>query len=71
LLEEIVKLGRGLNMTVLAEGIETRGQLDRLRQLGCELGQGFLFSPAVPNDEVAELTRRPLGSDPVNAATRA
>jgi diguanylate cyclase (GGDEF)-like protein len=61
LLGEIVKLGRGLNMTVLAEGIETQDQLERLRQLGCELGQGFLFSPAVPNDQVAELTRHPLG----------
>ena len=60
LLGEIIKLGRGLNMTVLAEGIETQGQLERLRQMGCELGQGFLFSPAVPNDEVVELTRRPL-----------
>jgi diguanylate cyclase (GGDEF)-like protein len=61
LLGEIVKLGRGLNMTVLAEGIETREQLARLRQLGCELGQGFLFSAAVPNDQIAELSRGPLG----------
>jgi Amt family ammonium transporter len=61
LLGEIIKLGRGLNMTVLAEGIETQGQLVRLRQMGCELGQGFLFSPAVPADEVAELICHPLG----------
>jgi len=61
LLGEIIKLGRGLSMTVLAEGIETPEQLVRLRQMGCELGQGFLFSPAVPADEVAELIRRPLG----------
>jgi len=61
LLGEIVKLGRGLSMTVLAEGIETPEQLVRLREMGCELGQGFLFSPAVPADEVAELIRHPLG----------
>lgn len=61
LLAEIIKLGRGLNMTVLAEGIETQGQFVGLRQMGCELGQGFLFSRAVPADEVAELIRHPLG----------
>ena len=70
LLEEIIKLGRGLNMTVLAEGIETHGQLVRLRQMSCELGQGFLFSPAVPADEVAQLTRRPLGMASVKVETQ-
>ena len=48
LLEAIVSLGHNLGMTMLAEGIETRAQLERLRDLHCSLGQGFLFSPAVP-----------------------
>jgi len=55
LLEAIVSLGQRLNMTVLAEGIETPGQLERLRDLGCEVGQGYLFSPAVPAGQVAAL----------------
>jgi diguanylate cyclase (GGDEF)-like protein/PAS domain S-box-containing protein len=55
LLEAIVSLGQRLDMTVLAEGIETPGQLERLRNLGCEVGQGYLFSPAVPAGEVAGL----------------
>jgi diguanylate cyclase (GGDEF)-like protein/PAS domain S-box-containing protein len=55
LLETIISLGQKLNMTMLAEGIETEGQFSRLRRLGCELGQGFLFSAAVPNDEVASM----------------
>jgi EAL domain-containing protein (putative c-di-GMP-specific phosphodiesterase class I) len=55
LLEAIVSLGHKLDMTVLAEGIETQGQLERLRHLGCELGQGYLFSPAVPAGEVAAM----------------
>jgi EAL domain-containing protein (putative c-di-GMP-specific phosphodiesterase class I) len=47
-------------MTVLGEGIETEEQLEHLRGLGCELGQGFLFSPAVPADDVeALLSRKP------------
>jgi len=55
LLEAIVTLGNKLNMTMIAEGIETKAQLDRLIALGCELGQGFYFSPAVPADDVAAM----------------
>ena len=53
MLEAIISLGHKLGMTLLAEGIETPAQLERLRNLGCELGQGYLFSAAVPADEVA------------------
>ena len=40
----IVALGRTLGLTIIAEGIEEPGQLDRLRTLGCEFGQGYLFA---------------------------
>ena len=62
LLEAIVTLGNNLNMTMLAEGIETEAQLERLRRLGCELGQGFLFSPAVPTGEVLAVLARMQGA---------
>lgn len=55
LLETIISLGDKLDITMVAEGIETTAQLERLRLLGCGLGQGFLFSPAVPNVELAAL----------------
>jgi diguanylate cyclase (GGDEF)-like protein/PAS domain S-box-containing protein len=55
LLETMISLGNKLDMTMLAEGIETREQLDLLRDLGCELGQGYLFSPAVPASEIATM----------------
>ncbi len=55
LLEGIISLGRKLKMTVLAEGIETREQLELLQNLGCDLGQGYLFSPAVPSSEVLDI----------------
>jgi Amt family ammonium transporter len=51
LLETIVSLGHNLGMTILAEGIETTEQFEQLSELHCSLGQGFLFSPAVPFDE--------------------
>jgi diguanylate cyclase (GGDEF)-like protein/PAS domain S-box-containing protein len=55
LLEAIVALGNKLEMIVLAEGIETPAQLARLNNLHCDLGQGFLWSPAVPLGEVVEM----------------
>ena len=61
LLEAIISLGHKLNMTVLAEGIETQAQLERLRHLHCEVGQGYLFSPTVPAGEVAAMLGRVPG----------
>jgi diguanylate cyclase (GGDEF)-like protein/PAS domain S-box-containing protein len=58
LLEAIISLGHKLNMTMLAEGIETPAQLERLRNVGCELGQGFLWSPAVADEDVPALLAR-------------
>jgi diguanylate cyclase (GGDEF)-like protein/PAS domain S-box-containing protein len=55
LLESIIALAHRLDLTVLAEGIETTDQLEYLRHLGCEFGQGYLFSPAVPPEEVKGL----------------
>ena len=55
LLESIVNLGNKLDLTILAEGIETSEQLGRLRRFGCEITQGFLFSPAVPASDVTSM----------------
>ena len=43
----IIDLGHGLGMKVTAEGVETQGQADALRDLGCDTLQGFLFSRPV------------------------
>jgi EAL domain-containing protein (putative c-di-GMP-specific phosphodiesterase class I) len=61
LLEAIVSLGRKLNTTVLAEGIETAEQYERLSELGCQLGQGYLMSRAVVAGDVARILRQPPG----------
>lgn len=60
LLEAIISLGQNLEMTMVAEGIETRVQFHRLRRMGCELGQGYLFSPAVPHAEAGAMVGRLL-----------
>ena len=48
----IIDLGRSLDLEVIAEGIETERQRDRLRALGCTIGQGFLFARPLPPDEL-------------------
>jgi diguanylate cyclase (GGDEF)-like protein len=49
----IISLGRALNLTVLAEGVEEQAQLDLLREFGCHQYQGFLESVALPADAFA------------------
>jgi diguanylate cyclase (GGDEF)-like protein/PAS domain S-box-containing protein len=57
----IVAMARHLNIQVVAEGIEGWQQLEKLRQLGCTLAQGFLFAKPVPHDQCARyLTGAPL-----------
>jgi len=51
----ISTLARNLGMEVIAEGIETEEQHQQLKMLGCEYGQGFLFSRPVNNDGVLKL----------------
>lgn len=49
----IIKLGRMLGLAVIAEGVETRAQLDALLDMGCEEVQGFYFSPPVSAEDFA------------------
>jgi len=55
----IVKLADTLGLEAVAEGMETDGQRRRLRELGCHVGQGFLFGrPAPPAEVCAGFQRR-------------
>jgi diguanylate cyclase (GGDEF)-like protein/PAS domain S-box-containing protein len=49
----LISLGAAVDVHVVAEGVETSQQRDLLRRLGCRLGQGFLWSPAVPAASLA------------------
>ncbi|MGB3409797.1 MAG: EAL domain-containing protein [Microthrixaceae bacterium] len=49
--ENVVALARSLEVSTVAEGVETTAQAEMLRQMGCDLAQGFLFGQAVPHDD--------------------
>jgi diguanylate cyclase (GGDEF)-like protein/PAS domain S-box-containing protein len=55
----VVRLAHILGLTVTAESVETPAQLTRLRRLGCDTGQGWLFAPAVPADDMPGLVHAP------------
>ena len=55
ILEAIVTLAHQLGMEVVAEGIQTAAQVKKIRALGCEYGQGFLFSKSLPANELESL----------------
>jgi diguanylate cyclase (GGDEF)-like protein len=55
LISAIIGMGKSLELSIIAEGVETLDQLNFLRTQLCEEGQGFLFSKAVPAKDFAQL----------------
>jgi diguanylate cyclase (GGDEF)-like protein len=55
----ILALARELSLTVIAEGIEEEDQVEMLLSLGCEQGQGFLFSRPIPPEVISSLLSEP------------
>ncbi len=54
----IILLAHTLGLDVVAEGIETVDQLQLLQKLGCDRGQGYLFSPPLPSEEIETILAR-------------
>jgi diguanylate cyclase (GGDEF)-like protein len=55
LVKSVVDMAAALDLRTVAEGIETMEQLERIQALGCELGQGYLFSRPVAADTIEDL----------------
>lgn len=55
IVQAIIAMAQSLDLTVIAEGIETKEQFRLLRDMGCDIGQGYLFSKAIPADDFARL----------------
>ncbi|HEY9827321.1 MAG TPA: EAL domain-containing protein [Stenomitos sp.] len=55
IVKAVIALGQGLDLKVVAEGVETEQQCDLLRSLNCNIVQGYLFSKPLPADEITQL----------------
>lgn len=55
LVKNLIAMGQDLNMAIVAEGVETDAQLDMLLEFGCDVIQGYYYSPPVPVSEFAAL----------------
>ena len=55
IVKTIAHLAQALSMDVVAEGVEMPQQVEFLREIGCEYGQGYLFAKPLPADEAFEL----------------
>jgi EAL domain-containing protein (putative c-di-GMP-specific phosphodiesterase class I) len=60
IVNSIMGLARNLKMDIIAEGVERPEEMARLRDLGCNLAQGFLISQPIPADRVMEMLENPL-----------
>ena len=63
LVELVLDIARYLKVPVVAEGVETEGQLGLLRDAGCKLIQGYFFSPPLPAEKFEELIKREQAID--------
>jgi len=61
IVKAVIDLAHALGLTVVAEGVETGSELDALRALGCDFGQGFLLAPPVAAGAFTDLLRRDAG----------
>lgn len=55
IVQAVISMAHNMELNVLAEGVETEGQLALLREMGCDYGQGFLLSRPVPIDKLKAL----------------
>lgn len=57
IVSDVIRLAHRLNLSVVAEGVETRDQVNRLRLMGCDCIQGYFFARPMPASEFEELLR--------------
>jgi len=69
-MNNVVRMAKWLEMNVVAEGVETREQVDFLRSIGCDMLQGYFFSRPIPQEDYVKLINSfeidPLSSGDIN-----
>lgn len=57
ILEQMVRMAEKLNLGILAEGVETKEQVELLQSIGCDQVQGYYYAKPMPEEEVFELLK--------------
>ena len=60
LMRFVVKLAKWMNLSTVAEGVETKAQVERLREVGCDYAQGYFFSRPLPVEKFEALMKQEL-----------
>jgi EAL domain-containing protein (putative c-di-GMP-specific phosphodiesterase class I) len=68
IIQAVVQLASSLGIKTTAEGVETQGELDYLKRVGCTEAQGYLFGKGVPAKEVYDLLKLQRGDAKASAA---
>jgi hypothetical protein len=63
IVRSVISLAHNLGLQVIAEGVETSDQLDYLKALKCQFGQGYLFSRPCDSDQATEILRKMSGAE--------
>jgi len=67
LVDAMIRIGKTLRLETVAEGVERVEQADRLRNLNCDIGQGYLFSRPLPSDAITGMLRERAANGPSRA----
>ena len=62
-LQKVIELAHQMEMTVICEGVEEREQWQQLKELGCDLGQGYLVGRPIPADEFEKIWIKKNGEE--------
>ncbi len=65
ILQFVMKLARWMNLSVVAEGVETQDQLDYLRKVGCDYVQGYFLAKPMPIGDFEKLLEKPISASPI------
>lgn len=65
ILEQVVAMAKKLDLGLLAEGVETREQVELLQEIGCDMVQGFYYAKPMPAEEFYELLKEDRKSNAV------
>jgi diguanylate cyclase len=55
IVEAVISLAKALELHVVAEGVETAQQMEQLKDLGCDLGQGYYFAKPLSSQAIGEM----------------